>query len=98
MDVDFLLIFWNISILYIRKKIDKYRLKNFYTILPLYFFSFSYLYISLSNDFKRTDWKEISRLVQNKWSKNFSNNIDVVIGDAWHAGNLSYHLNSRPKW
>ena len=22
----------------------------------------------------------------------------MVIGDEWHAGNLSYHLDSRPKW
>ena len=42
--------------------------------------------------------KEISRFVQNKWDKNFSNNIKVVVGDEWYAGNLSYHLNSRPKW
>ena len=21
-----------------------------------------------------------------------------VVGDEWHAGNLSYHLKSRPKW
>ena len=24
--------------------------------------------------------------------------IGVVGGDEWHAGNLSYHLKSRPKW
>ena len=29
---------------------------------------------------------------------NFTNTIDSVIGDEWHAGNLSYHLRSRPKW
>ena len=22
----------------------------------------------------------------------------MVAGDEWHAGNLSYHLKSRPKW
>ena len=60
----------------------------------------SYLYISLSNDFKRTDYpgKEISNLVQNKWDKNFVNKIEIVIGDEWSAGNLSYHLKSRPIW
>ena len=21
-----------------------------------------------------------------------------VVGDEWHAGNLSYHLSNRPKW
>ena len=54
----------------------------------------------MSNDFKRTDYpgKEIARLVQNKWDDNFSNEIKVVIGDEWSAGNLSYHLSSRPVW
>ena len=37
-------------------------------------------------------------MVQNKWNNNFSNEIKVVIGDEWFAGNLSYHLNSRPRW
>ena len=49
---------------------------------------------------KRTDYpgKEIARLVQNKWNDNFVNDIKIVIGDEWFAGNLSYHLNSRPIW
>ena len=68
-----------------------------------YFFSFitySLFRVSLSNDNKRTDYpgKEIARLVQNKWDKNFINEINIVIGDEWYAGNLSYHLYSRPKW
>ena len=49
---------------------------------------------------KRTDYpgKEVSRLVQNKWDDNFSNEIKIVVGDEWYAGNLSYHLPSRPIW
>ena len=49
---------------------------------------------------KRTDYpgKEIARLVQNKWDNNFKNEIKIVVGDEWAAGNLSYHLSSRPKW
>jgi len=42
--------------------------------------------------------KEIARLVQNKWDNNFVNEIKIVIGDEWSAGNLSYHLYSRPIW
>ena len=42
--------------------------------------------------------KEIARLVQNKWDDNFVNEIKIVIGDEWSAGNLSYHLYSRPIW
>ena len=55
---------------------------------------------SLGDETKRTDYpgKEISRLVQNKWDDNFINEIKIVIGDEWSAGNLSYHLYSRPIW
>merc|ERR1711991_410578 len=60
----------------------------------------TYFVISKLDETKRTDYpgKEISRLVQNKWNNNFSNEIKVVIGDEWSAGNLSYHLDSRPRW
>jgi len=60
----------------------------------------AYLYISLSKNNKRTDYpgKEIAYLVQNRWDKNFTNTISVVVGDEWLAGNLSYHLQSRPRW
>ena len=56
--------------------------------------------VSLTNDFKRTDYpgKEIARLIQKRWDDNFNNEINTVIGDEWYAGNLSYHLESRPKW
>ena len=59
-----------------------------------------YSYISISKDNKRTDYpgKEIANLVQNRWNKNFINNIAIVVGDEWVAGNLSYHLQSRPQW
>jgi hypothetical protein len=35
------------------------------------------------------------------WNKNFDNKIELVVGDGWinggwYAGNLSYHLKSRP--
>ncbi len=78
---------------------------NFKKFIYIFIFAFflspiTYLYVSLSNEFKRTDYpgKEISRLVQNKWDKNFTNEIKIVVGDEWFAGNLSYHLKSRPKW
>ena len=59
-----------------------------------------YLYVSIIDETKRTDYpgKEIARLVQTKWNDNFTNDIKIVVGDEWSAGNLSYHLNSRPKW
>jgi len=74
-----------------------------FSIIFLFLFLLSpatYAIVSIKNDFKRTDFqgKEIARLVQNKWDDNFSNEIGLVIGDEWYAGNLSYHLQSRPKW
>lgn len=41
--------------------------------------------------------KEISNFINNKWKKNYDFDLEYVIGDEWYAGNLSYHLNSRPK-
>ena len=84
------------------KNIDLKKIKNFYLVFLFFFFisPTTYAIISLTNDFKRTDYpgKEIARLVQNRWDENFSNEIKLVIGDEWYAGNLSYHLKSRPKW
>ena len=85
-----------------KKNIDFKKIKNFYLIF-LFFFILSpsaYLGISILDDTKRTDYpgKEISRLVQNKWDENFVNEIKIVVGDEWSAGNLSYHLDSRPMW
>jgi 4-amino-4-deoxy-L-arabinose transferase-like glycosyltransferase len=59
-----------------------------------------YSYISVKQTTKRTDYfgKEIADLVERRWNKNFSNEIMYVVGDEWFAGNLSYHLPSRPKW
>jgi 4-amino-4-deoxy-L-arabinose transferase-like glycosyltransferase len=86
----------------IKKEINLKKMKKFYFIF-LFFFILSpsaYLGISILDDTKRTDYpgKEISRLVQNKWDENFVNEIKIVIGDEWSAGNLSYHLASRPVW
>ena len=89
-------------ILIFKKYIEFNKIKRFYYIF-LFFFILSpsaYLGISLVDETKRTDYpgKEIARLVQNKWDDNFINEIKIVIGDEWSAGNLSYHLYSRPIW
>tara|TARA_B100000963_G_scaffold338107_1_gene334689 strand:+ start:1119 stop:2492 length:1374 start_codon:yes stop_codon:yes gene_type:complete len=85
-----------------KKNINLKTIKKFYVIfISIFIFSpLAYLSLSLIDDTKRTDYpgKEIARLVQNKWDDNFSNEIKIVIGDEWSAGNLSYHLNSRPIW
>ena len=98
----FYLIFGIFFIEILKKNIDFKNIRKFYTLFIFLFFlsPLIYLTVSIKNDFKRTDYpgKEIARLVQNKWDNNFTNEIKIVIGDEWSAGNLSYHLNSRPKW
>ena len=98
----FYLFFGILFIEIFKKNIDFKNIKKFY-LISLFFFFLSpaiYLIVSFKNDFKRTDYpgKEIARLVQNKWDDNFINKIKIVVGDEWSAGNLSYHLSSRPKW
>jgi len=98
----FYLFFGLLFFYYLKNIINLNKIKNFlFTICFLFFLSpITYLYVSISNDFKRTDFpgKEIARLVQNKWNDNFNNEIKIIVGDEWSAGNLSYHLHSRPKW
>ena len=98
----FFLFTGTLFLLIFKNYIDLKKIKRFYYIF-LFFFILSptlYLAVSLADTTKRTDYpgKEISRLVQNKWDDNFANEIKIVIGDEWFAGNLSYHLNSRPIW
>ena len=96
-------LFFGIFFVYLYKfKIDKKKINKFFIvfIFLLVLSPVTYSYISISKTDKRTDYpgKEIARLVQNKWDNNFRNEIKIVIGDEWSAGNLSYHLNSRPLW
>ena len=96
-------LFFGVLLIYIfQKNIVINNLKNFFLLFTFLFLlsPITYLGISLANDKKRTDYpgKEIARLVQNKWDKNFVNEIKIVVGDEWYAGNLSYHLTSRPIW
>ena len=98
----FYLFFGTLFIEIFRKNIDVKKIKRFYSIVIAFFIISPLIYLSISiyDDTKRTDFpgKEISRLVQNKWNDNFTNDIKIVIGDEWFAGNLSYHLSSRPLW
>ena len=98
----FYLFFGTLFIEIFRKNIDLKKMKMFIAVF-LFFFILSpiiYLSVSIYDETKRTDYpgKEISRLVQKKWDDNFINEIKIVIGDEWSAGNLSYHLSSRPRW
>ena len=72
-----------------------------YGFLFLFFLSpILYSYVSISKTEKRTDYpgEEIAAKVQITWDQNFDEEIQFVTGNEWNAGNLSYHLKSRPKW
>ena len=74
-------LFFGILIIYtFQKKIELNKFKKIFYYIPIfiYFISFTYLIVSLYNDQKRTDYpgKEIARLVQEKWDKNFRNEIE----------------------
>ena len=77
-------------------------MKNFIISFSVLFLlsPISYAFISLIQKDKRTDYsgKEIAAKVQEQWNKDFIDKITVVLGDEWSAGNLSYHLKSRPRW
>jgi 4-amino-4-deoxy-L-arabinose transferase-like glycosyltransferase len=96
-------LFSGVFFLYLlQNSINIKKIKKFFLVFAFFFFlsPLIYLYISISKNDKRTDFPgaEIAYLVQKKWDNNFSNEIGVVVGDEWFAGNLSYHLRSRPKW
>ena len=79
------------------KKINSFL----YGFLFLFFLSpILYSYVSISQTDKRTDYpgKQIAAKVQKTWDQDFDKEIQFVTGDEWKAGNLSYHLKSRPKW
>ena len=63
--------------------LDLKKIKKFYLIFFTFFIISPSLYlaISLLDETKRTDYpgKEVSRLVQNKWDDNFSNEIKIVL-------------------
>ena len=96
-------LFFGVLFVYIfQAQINLKRIHSFlYGFLILFFLSpILYSYVSLSQTDKRTDYpgKEIATKVQIIWSQDFDNEIEFVTGDEWKAGNLSYHLKSRPKW
>ena len=96
-------LFIGVLIVYIfQTQINLKKLDNFIlSFLILFLFSpFLYGYISLTEIEKRTDYKGkiIAEKIQKDWNKDHKENINVVLGNEWKAGNLSYHLKSRPSW
>ena len=96
-------LFFGIFFIYIFQfQIDTKRLRYFLSVFIFLFFlsPISYSYISITQTDKRTDYpgKEIAMKVQYLWDQQFDNPITFVLGNEWNAGNLSYHLKSRPSW
>jgi hypothetical protein len=98
----FYLFFGTLFVYLFQAQINIKKLKPFVVGFIFFFFLSPILYsfVSISKDNKRTDYpgKEIADLVDRRWAENFSNKIIYIVGDEWHAGNLSYHLSDRPKW
>jgi len=98
----FYLFFGTLVVYLFNSQINLKKLKPF-IVGFLFFFFLSpvlYAYVSVSKDDKRTDYpgKEIAMKTQYAWDQQFNSKINVVLGDEWNAGNLSYHLKSRPVW
>ena len=98
----FYLFFGLFFVYLLQTQINLKKLKPF-MIGFIFFFFLSpvlYAYVSISKDDKRTDYpgKEIAIKTQYAWDQQFDTKINVVLGDEWNAGNLSYHLKSRPVW
>ena len=98
----FYLFFGVLFVYMLQSQINLKKINSFlFSFLFLFFLSpILYSYISITQTDKRTDYpgKEIALKAQVAWEKNFDKKIEFVTGDEWTAGNLSYHLKSRPKW
>jgi hypothetical protein len=96
-------LFFGVLFVYLfQSQINIKKINSFlYSFLFLFFLSpILYSYESVSKINKRTDYpgKEIAAKVQIVWDQDFDKEIEFVTGNEWNAGNLSYHLKSRPKW
>ena len=103
-------LFLGILVIYVFKsEVNLNKIKNFTSVfLILFIFSpFTYAYVSITQTDKRTDYngKTIANEIQKIWDSwhmyyGSTNGyiLNNVWGDEWVAGNLSYHLKTRPKW
>jgi 4-amino-4-deoxy-L-arabinose transferase-like glycosyltransferase len=96
-------LFFGVLVVYIFQAEIKLKKLNSFISAFLIFFVFSpflYAFISITEIDKRTDYwgKKIAMKTQYAWDLDHKEPINVVLGDEWYAGNLSYHLKSRPTW
>ena len=98
----FYLFFGTLFIYLLKDQINIKKLNSF-LIGFIFLFLLSpilYGYVSISQTDKRTDYpgRDIAIKVQMAWHEQHDEPIKYVLGDEWAAGNLSYHINSRPIW
>ena len=96
-------LFFGVLFVYLfQSQINVKKINSFLSgFLFLFFLSPTlYSFESIIKTDKRTDYpgKEIATKVQITWDQNFDKEIEFVTGNEWNAGNLSYHLKSRPIW
>ncbi|SVB47762.1 uncharacterized protein METZ01_LOCUS200616 [marine metagenome] len=98
-------LFFGVLVIYIfQSQINLNKLKGFTTLfIILFIFSpFVYAYVSITKTDKRTDYpgKEEAEKVKlfYKNQNQVTGEMAFVKGNEWVAGNLSYHLEERPKW
>ena len=94
---------FGVLFIYILKSQINFKKLKFFLCGFIFLFFLSpilYSYVSVNQTDKRTDYpgKDIAMKVQYAWDQQSKNPINVVMGDEWKAGNLSYHLKSRPSW
>jgi len=98
----FYLFFGTLFVYLLKDQINIKKLKPFmFGFTFLFFLSpILYAYVSITKEDKRTDYpgKGIAIKTQYAWDQQFKSKINVVYGNEWNAGNLSYHLKSRPVW
>ena len=95
-------LFFGVLVIYIfQSQINLNKLKGFTSVfLILFIFSpFAYAYVSITQTDKRTDYngKKIANFAQKLLDEYDSIKPYKVFGNEWIAGNLCYHLESRPK-
>ena len=98
-------LFFGVLVIYIfQSQINLNKLKGFTTaFLILFIFSpFAYAYVSITETDKRTDYfgKEEAKKAREFYINQVKviGDLSFVKGNEWLAGNLSYHLDERPKW
>ena len=98
-------LFFGVLLIYIfQLQINLNKLKGFITVFLIFFIlsPFAYAYVSITEKDKRTDYlgKEEADKAKEFWNSDIqaSGELSFVKGNEWIAGNLSYHLDGRPKW